>query len=308
MPKVVVVVVTYNRINLLKECLEALENQTYSIDKILVVDNCSTDGTREWLQNNRNEKYQKLLMEENIGGAGGFSRGMKEACNYICDYVLVLDDDCILNINYVEELLKGFKEYKTKKSINTSNKSISALCGTVYEHEKIATNHRGYMVRHRIHSLDYWREYDETSYEKRYLKCDLASFCGLMISRRTIDVIGYPREEYYIKCDDLEYSLRLIKEGLILNINSASLNHKVKSNNSKKEFDWKYYYDVRNSIDMTKSNGMHCCMLKVMVKTLVVALQNIKSQKHTIMLWANSVIDGLKGCLGKNEDRYKAII
>lgn len=47
--KINCVVVTYNRLSLLKECLSALENQTYPIQRIVIVDNCSTDGTSEFL-------------------------------------------------------------------------------------------------------------------------------------------------------------------------------------------------------------------------------------------------------------------
>lgn len=43
------VVVTYNRLALLKECLDALDKQTYPIHKIVIVDNCSTDGTGAFL-------------------------------------------------------------------------------------------------------------------------------------------------------------------------------------------------------------------------------------------------------------------
>ena len=50
MDKVIAVVVTYNRQQLLSECIDALRNQTRKLDKILVVNNCSTDNTERWLQ------------------------------------------------------------------------------------------------------------------------------------------------------------------------------------------------------------------------------------------------------------------
>ena len=80
MNKVAAVVVTYNRIELLKECLEALEKQNYPCD-ILVVDNASTDGTEEYISALIN-KYKNLYYQNtgaNIGGAGGFNFGMRWA-------------------------------------------------------------------------------------------------------------------------------------------------------------------------------------------------------------------------------------
>ena len=48
--KVNCVVVTYNRLALLRECLAAIEKQTYPIHKVIVIDNCSTDGTEDFLK------------------------------------------------------------------------------------------------------------------------------------------------------------------------------------------------------------------------------------------------------------------
>ena len=70
------VVVTYNRLEMLKDCLGALERQTVPCD-ILVVDNASTDGTKEFLEGTWNVSC--IRMKENTGGAGGFNTGMKEA-------------------------------------------------------------------------------------------------------------------------------------------------------------------------------------------------------------------------------------
>ena len=74
-PKVISVVVTYNRLTLLKGCIEALLNQDYENTEILIVDNNSTDGTREYVKEvveQHSEKMKMLFLEKNIGGAGGF--------------------------------------------------------------------------------------------------------------------------------------------------------------------------------------------------------------------------------------------
>ena len=78
--KINCVVVTYNRLDLLKECLQAVEQQTFPCHRIIVVDNCSTDGTCEFLQQYcTRPQYHIIRTEKNIGGAGGFSIGIKES-------------------------------------------------------------------------------------------------------------------------------------------------------------------------------------------------------------------------------------
>ena len=77
MNSVIAVVVTYNRKDLLLEALQHLFNQTAPLD-ILVVDNASTDGTKEALEPYM-DSIQYLNTGKNMGGAGGFYTGTKWA-------------------------------------------------------------------------------------------------------------------------------------------------------------------------------------------------------------------------------------
>lgn len=90
--KVGVVILTYNRLNLLKITICKVMAQTYKPLDILIVDNNSTDGTKEFL-NNRDD-VKSLFLAENLGPAGGFYEGIKYfAENTNVDYVWLMDDD-----------------------------------------------------------------------------------------------------------------------------------------------------------------------------------------------------------------------
>jgi len=104
------VVVTYNRKELLEECLQSLLNQTYNNFNILIVDNCSTDGTREYIESYLNDKVQYFNTGANLGGAGGFNFGIKKAVENGADYVWIMDDDCIPTVNALEELVNFARE------------------------------------------------------------------------------------------------------------------------------------------------------------------------------------------------------
>lgn len=70
----VVVIVTHNRLELLKECLTHVEAQTTAAMQIIVVDNASEDGTAQFLREKANHcGYRVLTCAENIGGAGDLS-------------------------------------------------------------------------------------------------------------------------------------------------------------------------------------------------------------------------------------------
>ncbi|UVQ07046.1 glycosyltransferase [Bacteroides caccae] len=78
--KINCVIVTYNRLSLLKECISALKNQTYKINKIYIINNNSTDGTSDYLQELiADSQFVIINLPQNIGGAGGIFRGNKKS-------------------------------------------------------------------------------------------------------------------------------------------------------------------------------------------------------------------------------------
>ena len=80
-------------------------NQTRSIDKIIIVDNGSSDGTKEYLSNLKGENIQ-IIYQENLGGAGGFHTGLKAAYEQEYDWIWLMDDDVEVASDCLENLLK----------------------------------------------------------------------------------------------------------------------------------------------------------------------------------------------------------
>ena len=110
--KIIAVLLTRNRKDLLQEGLKGLFNQTVPINKILIVDSVSTDGTFETLNdkgilNRSNIKYIKL--NDNKGPSGGFAEGIKHAMKENPTWVWILDDDIFAQETCLENLLK-FKQ------------------------------------------------------------------------------------------------------------------------------------------------------------------------------------------------------
>ena len=111
MVKVSVVVPTYNRRELLKECLDSLLNQTYPKDEyeVIVVDDGSTDGTEELLREYAKNApcMFKYFKQENRGPAAARNTGIKHASGEI---VCFIDDDCIADKRWIENLISGFTD------------------------------------------------------------------------------------------------------------------------------------------------------------------------------------------------------
>ena len=92
---VTAVVVTYNRLPLLRQCLAALRAQTVQGFTVLLVDNASNDGTADYIKALAMPGLIYHNTGENLGGAGGFARGLEEAVRLGCEAVWIMDDDTL---------------------------------------------------------------------------------------------------------------------------------------------------------------------------------------------------------------------
>ena len=102
-PKVAAIVVTYNRLEDLKKCLKSIQAQEGVALDIIVVNNHSTDGTREYLE--KQTIVHSLHLEQNLGGAGGFKAGLEYALQLESDFFWIMDDDVLPTSDALKSLL-----------------------------------------------------------------------------------------------------------------------------------------------------------------------------------------------------------
>lgn len=242
------VIVTYNRKDKLIEAVNSILNQELKPVRLIIIDNHSTDGTKEKLSSAGildNPKVKYLRMPKNYGGSGGFYNGIKEAMKYTdFDFLSLSDDDVI----YKPDFFKLINDYSAE------HPEVKAFTGTVkYEDGTIQTDHRRKITN------DKWlqqAEIPQSSYSHNF-KLDLFSFVGCVISRDVLKKIGLPEKDYFIYYDDTEYSLRVRKCTEIVNISDAVIIHKTpKKDPAKKNLiGWKNYYELRNSMLMKEDHS-----------------------------------------------------
>ncbi|MCX7779141.1 MAG: glycosyltransferase family 2 protein [Patescibacteria group bacterium] len=105
--KVAIQIVTWNSLKFLPDCLKAIKAQTYQNFSILIIDNASQDGTREYLQKNFPE-INILRNNRNLGFATAHNRGLR--LNQGDDYILVINPDIILEKDWLEKILPIIEE------------------------------------------------------------------------------------------------------------------------------------------------------------------------------------------------------
>lgn len=245
--KYAVVIVTYNRPELLKKCVECVEQQSLKADYLVIVDNHSDDGTEEYLRTLLNdERYVIFFCKENTGGAGGFCEGLNLASDLPVDWITVIDDDAMLRGNYMERLLGEM----------IKRQSYLAAAGKVCVNGVVDCHHRKNMSR--VGML--FRNCPADLYDQPVFVCDNASFCGLTVSRKLVRQIGLPHKEYFIWHDDTEYSIRIRRHTQILVVSDAVLDHETQPTQLEghRHYTWKDYYGYRNRLLYVEE---HCGLL-----------------------------------------------
>ena len=210
--KVVAVVVTYNRKELLIECLNAILAQTVSVEKIVLINNASTDGTEDLLRENGLLEDKHLLyklMSQNTGGAGGFYEGIKCARQLDCDWVWIMDDDTIPNPNCLQQLLCASETIKSRQStdIPGARGEISFLASAVYGMNGEFMNLPTISNRPSENGYAYWYKYLSDG----IVSISSATFVSVLFNKKALDCCGLPCKDYFIWGDDTEYTMRLTK-------------------------------------------------------------------------------------------------
>lgn len=240
MKKICAVVVTCNRKKLLKENLNSLINQTYKDFDILLIDNASTDGTKEYIKDeieNKTIKVKYINTEANLGGAGGFNIGVKEALKQGYDFAWLMDDDTIPTKTALESLVNK------SKILNNQFSFLSSLCK--WTDGSICEMNRQNITRKVLDNIE--KINDNLVYIEK------ATFVSFFVKLKLVKKVGLPISDFFIYADDWEYSLRLLKEeNAYLDCDSIVI-HKMKENKSAeitkipKDRVNRIYYDFRNT-------------------------------------------------------------
>lgn len=274
------VVVTFNRKDLLLECVEAIMNQTYEVSSLIIIDNNSTDGTYELLLSKNildNDKVLYNKLDKNIGGAGGFYEGIKLASKDDTDWIWIMDDDTIPTKNALEELVKASKLIKGKTSF---------LASTVYGMEGETMNVPTISLEKEDNGYTSWYKY----LDKGIVKISTATFVSLLIDVNAVRNVGLPCKDYFIWGDDIEYTMRLIKYyGDAYFVGNSKVIHKRKGGSALSLFSEDninrinmYYYSYRNDLINANEYFGRKRMLKLMYWNTKTMCKIMLKSKHKL--------------------------
>lgn len=258
--KVVAVVVTFNKLNLLKECLSHLLDCKDFLSKIVVINNASTDYTEKYLENLSAEESLIMVQNEkvNLGGAAGFNLGLKLAMSENPDAVWAMDNDTIPTQETLKSLLRA------KDWLLANNSSWGLLASNVRWTDGSVANMNVPLA------LRNWNR----SKNNNLVQIEHSSFVSMFINATAIKKLGYPISDFFIWGDDLEYSRRISMVIPSYCVTDSIVVHKMASNQKTDVFNdsadriSRYFYDVRNNFYIQKNNGIENA-LKYAIKTFI---------------------------------------
>lgn len=240
MVSVAAVVVTFNRLEKLKNVVAAIEAQSLPVATLFVIDNASTDGTRDYLASLVSTvPVEVVTMERNLGGAGGFSEGMSRGYSSGADHVWIMDDDCYPEPEALSRLIDGFNA-----SVESLGPEVPFACSAVKFTDGTICE-----MNNPVPTWDWGRLLIAG---QQVVMVSACSFVSVLIPRWAIAEYGLPYASYFIWFDDREYTLRLSKRCPGVQVLDSVVVHDMGDNKGvnfamvNASNYWKFAYGVRN--------------------------------------------------------------
>lgn len=235
---VAVVIVTYNRADLLGRMLDGLVAQTHPPDAVIVIDNCSTDHTRSVLHGRTDLPLHVTTTASNLGGAGGFHIGMRAAYDAGWDRIWLMDDDVVPDPDCLAVLMAT--DHACLMAVRDD------LDGNLVEKAAISFDLANPLaIRPKTASVD--STYATRSDLPELLEIENVAFEGFMVRRDVVTSVGFPDPEFFIFYDDVDFAIRARKAGFrIWAVRDARLVRQLDFNQQHDMAGWKGFYMFRN--------------------------------------------------------------
>lgn len=247
MGSVAIILVNWNGIEDTRQCLDSLKQLDYSDFKVIVVDNASSDDSVSQMT----ADYQWIHLVQsssNEGFTGGNNRGIKYALNEGFDYIMLLNNDTIVEQTLVSQLVET---YRSQENIAMIQPGISFL-----DRPDLIWNAGGSWSK-------WWGISKTVGYKEPVKECkqgiyhvDWVTGCCVLMSREVVMHLGLLNDKYFAYYEDVDWSLRARTLGYSLLIDTSTwVLHKAgasgKAKTRRKDgfiHPILHYYNVRNHL------------------------------------------------------------
>lgn len=316
MGMIAAIIVTYNRLDKLRNCIEAVMGQTVSEPVVvMVIDNNSTDGTGEWIKNYADSRGVDIYddpgepvvhaggekisdrsivycnLSYNSGGAGGFCYGIRKAVEAGCDYLWLMDDDCIPEADALCNLLSFDAAHKGEYGFLSSRVlwKDGSLCRMNLQRERVFRNISIGRLQHA-----------ETP-----MRVEMASFVSLFIPAQIVREVGLPFRKFFIWTDDWEYTRRISAEYPCWVIPGSNVVHETDTSEgadistAPAEKLGRFTYLYRNDVYLYRREGLkgvayEAARLTVHAARIMTSGYDFREKKKRLAIMINGTAEGIE--------------
>lgn len=287
MKKVFISIVNYNGKASTKKCLQELEKLEEGSFKlcVVVVDNNSTENFDLKEEDFKNLNLKIIRLQENLGFSGGHNKGISYAIINGADYVLILNNDVLLDKNLIKELLEPLER---DKSIGITVPKIYFAKGFEFHKDRYSSSELGKVIWYAGGEMD-WRnligfhrgvdevdggQYDESS------ETNFATGCCMMVKKEVFEKVGLFNEKYFLYYEDSDLSIRVRKAGFkIIFIPTAVIWHENAGSTGGSGSKLQDYYISRNRLLFGTSYAPFRTKISLVKESLLVLLNGREQQK-----------------------------
>lgn len=230
-PKVSIIVLNWNGKDDTVECLESLKKITFPKYKIILVDNGSTDGSVEFFENFYPE-IEIIKNEMNLGFAEGNNVALKWAVDNGTDYVLLLNNDVVVDPDFLSELI----------FVAENNQSVGVVGPTVYYYDNVdKIQSAGGKIDWNKGNAPNFITMEHMSEISTIRDVDYIMGCALLAKTELIEKIGYLNKHYFAYWEETDWCVRAQKAGYrIIHVPISKIWHKGGSTSQKKSGFYEY--------------------------------------------------------------------
>jgi GT2 family glycosyltransferase len=303
MPRnLVAVIVTFNRLDKLKETLERTRDSAFY--RTVVVNNCSTDGTGEWLDSLNDEQLITIHSKTNGGGAGGFHQGFRYVSEQLpeADWLVCFDDDAYP----VGDITPTFNALDIPEDVGILAAAVFLPDGQISEMNRPSRN-PFWHLRQFLSTAFKGRQgfhVDDNCYQaSEPMEVDASSFVGCFIRVSLIrdQHIGLPRSELFIYADDIIYVLEARNAGYRhWFVPTIVFSHDCQTLIDQRDVYhplWKVYYVFRNRLEVYRiaSGIFYPLILLIKIPSFFLSVRFYEKHERSkyLSITAKAVWDGV---------------
>lgn len=238
-PEVAIVILTWENYAETADCLDSLRAISYENYRVIVVDNGSRDGSAKRLRAEY-DWCEFIINDDNIGFAPGNNVGISHALETGADYVCLLNDDTLVEPDFLEPLVDTMERYDRVAAVGGLNRLPDSgeihNAGYVF-HPWLAA--KGELHREPVSDDPY--------------PVDFVQSCLVLLNPEFLDAVDFLNEEYFLGMEDVDLAWKARSKGWKVLMNSDSeIYHRIGRTSTSSPFS--IYHKTRNKLQFAEEN------------------------------------------------------